>query len=399
MDIIYISNLCSENTFEHIKKISFRCPSLCEQKYHRVMTEGLSLGNNKKIQAITALPISRNTCKKLFIRRKKDADDYVEYKYISAVNIPIIKQIFQMCFGFFSCFFKCLTNKKVKVLCDMLCGSVAKGARLAAKITGREFTGIITDIPTLFENGKQSKRANKILLKQMKSCDSYVLLTETMNDVLNIDRKKAYQVIEGQANMNCLPPSMEVKYSQNVCIYAGAVEKIYGLDRLVQAFLIANLPNTELHIYGDGDYVQELKELCQKSTAIKYCGIQKNEIVVEEERKAVLLINPRPTDKEYVKYSFPSKTIEYLASGTAVLTTDLPGIPEEYKEYVYVIKDESVAGISKRLKEVLSKPREELFIFGEKAQKWLMHKKNSRAQAKRIFDMWMQKEKCKGKSI
>ena len=358
MEIIYISNLCSGATFEYIKEISFKCPSLCEQKYHRVLAEGLFLENRKKLSALSVLPISKKTCKKLCVQVKKDFDDCTEYHYISVFNVPIIKQLWQMIVGFFFCFFKCLKNRRAKIICDMLCGSVAKGARLAAKITKTEFTGIITDIPTFFEGGEQSNISNKLLFKQMRDCTSYVFLTETMNTLLNPKNDKAYRVIEGQANMNCIPPSMDVKYKKNVCIYAGAIERIYGIDRLVQAFLNKNIENAELHIYGDGDYAEELNQICQSSSSIKYYGVQKNELVVEEERKAMLLVNPRPSDKEYTRYSFPSKTMEYMASGTAVLTTNLPGIPKEYKEYVYMIEDESTEGIGEALEIILSRKKQ-----------------------------------------
>ena len=58
---------------------------------------------------------------------------------------------------------------------------------------------------------------------------------------------------------------------------------------------------------------------------------------VAEELKATLLVNPRPTTEEFTIYSFPSKNMEYMASGTPLLTTKLPGMPEEYHQYVLAI--------------------------------------------------------------
>jgi len=54
-----------------------------------------------------------------------------------------------------------------------------------------------------------------------------------------------------------------------------------------------------------------------------------------------------------VRYSFPSKLIEYMASATPVLTTRLPGIPPEYEPYVYWIEDDSVEGIEHSLRAVM----------------------------------------------
>ena len=80
------------------------------------------------------------------------------------------------------------------------------------------------------------------------------------------------------------------------------------------------------------------KKLAQQYPAVKYKGVAPNAVIVEEELKATLLVNPRPTGEEYTKYSFPSKNMEYMASGTPVLTTCLPGMPAEYNEYVYLLK-------------------------------------------------------------
>jgi len=44
-----------------------------------------------------------------------------------------------------------------------------------------------------------------------------------------------------------------------------------------------------------------------------------------------------------------------MASGVPLLTTKLPGMPEEYNDYVYLFDDESVQGMRKTLDYLLSK--------------------------------------------
>ena len=51
-------------------------------------------------------------------------------------------------------------------------------------------------------------------------------------------------------------------------------------------------------------------------------------------------MNPRFTGAEYTLYSFPSKNIEYMVSGTPVITTRLAGIPDDYYPYVFVFEEE-----------------------------------------------------------
>ena len=112
-----------------------------------------------------------------------------------------------------------------------------------------------------------------------------------------------------------------------------------------------------------------------------------NTEIVAREQEATLLVNPRPTDEEYVKYSFPSKTMEYMASGTPVLTTVLPGMPKEYHPYVYLLEDETAGGITKMLKEVLSNSDEELFRKGTEARRFVLEQKNNVIQARKILEM------------
>ena len=59
-----------------------------------------------------------------------------------------------------------------------------------------------------------------------------------------------------------------------------------------------------------------------------------------------LTIDENSDDKLVAKYSFPSKNMEYMVSGTPVLTTRLPGMPMEYYPYVYFIEEESADGIA-----------------------------------------------------
>jgi hypothetical protein len=55
---------------------------------------------------------------------------------------------------------------------------------------------------------------------------------------------------------------------------------------------------------------------------------------------ADVLVNPRPNNEEYTKYSFPSKNIEYLMTGKPVVGYMLDGMPPIYKEFMFVIPKE-----------------------------------------------------------
>lgn len=58
--------------------------------------------------------------------------------------------------------------------------------------------------------------------------------------------------------------------------------------------------------------------------------------------KCDVLVNPRSNNDEFTKYSFPSKTMEYLLSGSKVVMYPLSGIPQEYFEFITVVEGDSV---------------------------------------------------------
>ena len=90
------------------------------------------------------------------------------------------------------------------------------------------------------------------------------------------------------------------------------------------------------------------------------------------------------SNEEYTKYSFPSKNMEYMSSGTPVLTTKLIGIPDEYFNYTYLIEEENTDGIKNKLIEIFSKSKNELKKVGRKAQLYVLKNKNKRVQGKKI---------------
>ena len=113
--------------------------------------------------------------------------------------------------------------------------------------------------------------------------------------------------------------------------------------------------------------------------------------IVDKERKATLLINPRPTHEKFVKYSFPSKNMEYMASGTPLLTTKLTGMPKDYYPYIYLFDEESVDGYACALERVLGLSSEELFEKGRIAKQFVLEKKNYLVQTDRILNLIFEK--------
>jgi len=381
MHIIYAVTTCSDRVYKQLFSQVKVKPAFQSQKYHRLLIEGLAEG--AMVDVVANPPVNRSVLSENIVRLPKEVEGGACYRYIPAIRNPILKAA-AVGFGtFFQTLF--LVRKDSAVIVDGLNRVTALSAMLAARLRGKPCVGIVTDLPDMLSGSRFSKGMANFVIRH---CTHYVLLTEAMNDYLN-KKGKPYVILEGHADITMADriPAMEKKATPRVCFYAGGVSKQYGLANLVEGFRKADLPNAQLHIYGPGDYVKELQQIAAEDDRIFYGGMLLNTEIVDKEQEATLLVNPRPTEEEYVKYSFPSKTMEYMASGTPVLTTVLPGMPKEYHPYVFLLEEETADGIAKMLKEVLSHSDEELFQKGREARRFVLEQKNNVIQAGQILEM------------
>ena len=387
MNILYASVQCSEKKYKELFENAKIKPGQQVQKYNRLLAEGLSMQKGVYVTAITAPPLVQGSFEKRFLKSGKEKVSGIDYNYLPVVNIHRIADLLIVVSSFLISVYWGIKKKKAKYICDILNAPVALGALMASKLLRRRCAGIVTDLPDLVY--RQRDRAyrftsNYILLH----CTDYVFLTQQMNDLLN-PNNRPYTVIEGIADRQDISrESANHKHDAKVCMYTGTLDQKYGIGVLLDAFVDANVDNAELHIYGDGDYLSEVLEKSKKNPSIRYFGVQLNTTVIEEQKRATVLINPRPSNEEFTKYSFPSKNIEYMSSGTPVLTTKLPGIPEEYNKYVYLIEDESKQGFRKSLEFVLGKDSEELNRKGQEARQFVLQEKNKSRQAMKIVELF-----------
>lgn len=381
MHILYAVTTCSDRVYRQLFSRVKVKPAFQSQKYHRLLIEGLAA--HVDVDVVANAPVNRSNLDRAFLSLPGETEGGARYHYIPAIRNPIAKLIFVAAGTFFRTLF--LAGQDTAVIVDCLNRTTAFFALLAAKLRRCRCVGIITDLPDMLGGGGFSKKLANFVIRH---CTDYVLLTEAMNDYIQ-NKEKPYVILEGHSDISMREkiPSPDKKAPVRTVFYAGGVSRQYGLADLAEGFLLADIPNTRLEIYGPGDYVKDLQQLAEKDPRVFYGGMLLNTEIVEKEQEAALLVNPRPTHEEFVKYSFPSKTMEYMASGTPVLTTRLPGMPKEYYPYVDFIEEESPAGIAAALKKVLSHSDEELFRKGIAARDFVLEGRNNVVQAKKLLTM------------
>lgn len=390
MKVLYISSLVSDRLFEDFVAKS-QTTGFVGQKYHGLFARGLA--ENLGVNSVTVLsrpPVSVN----FFML--KDFEEGVLYRYIPIINICFIKQLFSFIYSFIYTIYWAIKNRGEKkvIVCSIMRLYQYIPVHLASLFFPCKKVTVACDVPwlTIVQVSGATKalslkdRISIWVSKKLCSIfDFYVLLTEPMSTVLNPNRKP-YIVVEGfcDVKMEKVVNELDHKDEKNVIMYAGGLNAAYGILNLVEAVKRLNSQNVELWLFGNGDVEVQLNK--ESDPRIKYFGSRSNKEIVKAELEATLLINPRPTICEYTHYSFPSKTLEYMASGTYTLTTRLAGIPTEYYDYCGVIEDSSVEGIQQAIEKSLMLGRKELYDRGKKGRIFVLKEKNNMVQTAKVIE-------------
>ena len=252
---------------------------------------------------------------------------------------------------------------------------------------------IVADIPEFmsFDVKKYSirsmmknveKHIGKILIRFF---DTHIFLTESMEEYFDI--KNTSIIIEGISRENKVSKKYEEDRSKKIIMYAGTIDKAYGIYELIEAFEEINT-DYELWIVGAGNGKEYIQKKSAESIKIKFLGVVSREEVLKYQKIASILINPRyPDGNEFTKYSFPSKTIEYMLSGKAIIGYELPGIPIEYFDYIYTLgTHKNKEHMKNIISDICKKDIFELKERGLKGREFIINKKNCDIQVKKILD-------------
>lgn len=385
-NILYVSNACSTQEYDRLFAGMDLKTNQQSQKFNRLFAEGMA-ANGRSVTVLSSRPVNTSLHPKKWYAKKTESVGGVHYVYLSFFNFKYVRQAL-IRIGLVREVKKWIkSNPDGLIFCDILNYSLF-AALSGVKRKNAKLIGIVTDLPEILGGGKLEGRGVR-QTALIAECDGLVLLAEPMNGKINT-KHRPFVVMEGFCDVHMREKDNTLcgKYDKKVVLYAGLLHKKYGIKNLTEAFIQADIPDSELHIYGTGDYENELKKITAEHKNVRYFGTKDNAYVVREQLKATLLVNPRPTDEAFVHYSFPSKNMEYIASGTPMLTTALPSMPEEYRAHCFVSDGFDVQSLCRELKIILSKPKEELYAIGAQAKEWALRTKNNAVQAEKVLDFF-----------
>src|SRR3989339_288667 len=350
-NIIYLSTMCDKNVYKQIVKNNGIGISPQMQNYNSAFYKSLKL-QNCKVHSLSILPY-KFKFHEYFVTDNNALDipkymNYKQGKHIGKMHtiINTIKSVNSI---------KKSSIQPVVIICDSLnlsLGIVSFYSKYFLKI---KTFGIVTDYPdsSYYKKISFRKKIYKvILLFFLHKYSAYFTLSSYIGEKFKADKMILKGQIEISPNndniLNEAKYNKEVRYAidgNKIVLYSGSLTYENGIDNLLDAFEIIENESIELHIYGSGPLSDMDSNYSKNSNKIKFFGFIETENLRILQANADMLINPRPSKQDFVKFSFPSKNIEYMSSGTPLLTTNLYGM-NEFNDFIFIIDDESPEGIA-----------------------------------------------------
>lgn len=379
-----------------------------EKKYHTIafsragnmcqcfLLAGLKQFGIKIDQISSFLPVpSYPTAKKIFFSGgKASLDRDTNIDFLPFINITPLKQftiglatLYQILKWAFT-----VGSKTPKLILSYNI-SVPPGVFtvFAAKLTGAKIVAMVYDI---FVPGQTAPRSCACLFdywlhkNTLPKYDGLIVITEAISrdfapniPSLRIEGGIKPDLVEQYLNINF----QDYKDAGFFTIVAtGGLVEVNGIREILSAFAMLPGERYRLFIAGDGPLTPLVREAATLDKRISYFGLILFEDVIELYAKADVLINMRLTQRLDSRYFFPSKIMEYLASGVPVISTCPSNMVEEYGNYAYLLIDESPESLVKMILDVEQIPEEDRRKMGVASQQYMAKNKTWNAQAEKI---------------
>lgn len=168
------------------------------------------------------------------------------------------------------------------------------------------------------------------------------------------------------------------------CLFAGSLEEFNGIGLMLAAFRHLQGSPVALEVAGGGSLEAEVSAAAREGLAVKHLGVVGFDELWRRYGAADLLLNIRPTRSLSTRYFFPSKLMEYLASGTPVVSTCTGHVEDEFGEFVYLLREETPAALAALIRRVAAADPQERRAMGAKARAYVLAHKTWDAQAQRL---------------
>lgn len=385
MRVLIIGFSVSKGMFERVLATDRGMP-VQTQRFGWALVRSL-VANDVEVDLVVAEPVAdfpHN--RRLLVRGRQFTEEGVVGRSISFANLPALKHLTRYMSGR-----RAARLIGVKHTDAVLVHGVHSAflwlALGLSKRHGLPVVAVVTDAPSLhtkFDNALTSllKRVDrKLILAALRRVDGVVALTPGLSELA---AGKPAMLMEGIALSPLSPdkaPSRTVDDPPRV-VYAGGLSADYGVLDLLGSVERASECWT-LEFYGRGPAVAAIQEAERQDPRVVYRGAVSPDEMARVYASCDVLVNPRPPTGALAHQAFPSKLLEYLASGVPVVTTRLPTLPPDYLDHV-TLAASSPAGLAAAIDGLVCAGAEVRERLGSDAQEFVLRTRGIERQGERL---------------
>ena len=346
--IIYFTTAQDLNSFANQLHNWSISPNLSNQNFHNKLIRSISLSH--QVDVVSVRPINKNySLKKLEQNIVKEEN--INWNYVKVSRSRIDKALH----------YRKYVNNSIPqdvanavVMVDVLNTRLLKEAIFFAKKNKLPIVGICTDSPYNISYTKESYAKKNV--KLANQLDGYVVLTKPINNLYNT-HVKPFIVIDGvsEENKSANSSPIEGKY----IYFGGSLMTKYGIYNLIDAYKELDLKDIKLVICGHHVNKEQLDSAIRDNENIIYLGALDYQKNLDLEKHAYLAVNPRPKMPEVDEYSFPSKTLEFLANGILNIAVNNEYLKENYGDSIIFANSGKPCCLKKAIIDALSLSDEE----------------------------------------
>ncbi|MCI6378326.1 MAG: glycosyltransferase [Clostridiales bacterium] len=399
MNVLMMSLMYPEDMADEVRRNAKDKLQNQINSYQRAFVEGIreNLHPGEDFQILNALPVGVFPFQYRKLRIPAGLHDENSIYELGCINLPWLKRRMRMkrATRYIMRWAKQSPQNRTVLLYTLYLPFMQAIDRVKRHFPDMKACVIVTDLPN--ELGLSSGR--KGLLKRLEylwgsdsialcqRMDGFVLLTEPMASALKV-REKPFAIIEG---LICADAPSEDSVHQSAeptrktALYTGTLEPDLGIQDLLSAF--ETMPEYDLWICGQGSMSEAARAAASRCENIRYFGFVPQQEALRLQAMATVLINPRSASGVFTRYSFPSKTLEYMRTGKPVLCYKLEGIPDEYDGYLCYIRQAGAQGIASAIRELFSRSPQALAALGEAARTFVLENKNPATQCKKLIKL------------
>jgi glycosyltransferase involved in cell wall biosynthesis len=400
MKIIYISGLYPTQILKNIEANSKSFIHYGPNKLQHEFVKGLKeVFSNVTVITSPLVGTFPKSYKNIFFKSFTFLENETRYYSVASIRLPIFDLISKTV-SLFICLNNVVKSSKINnyivvysphfpyLVASFLCKLFNNNVKVCV---------YINDLPEYMSSNKNLiylflKQIEKLLFGLLiKYFDSFILVTELLSQKLNLN-SKPWVCIEGVFSEVFFGDSISrfrylKEINDKVVLYSGSLDSRYGINDLINAFSLINDSNIKLWICGYGEMGPEIINIARSNKNIIFLGQISHEDVLQLQKVSNILINPRKPFDDFTKYSFPIKTLEYLASGVPTIMYQLPGISSDYYKYFYSPKGYELQDLVDIILDILNTPEKELLEKSLEARQFILSNNNVSSQFSKLFQI------------